>query len=365
MSAFERNEALPETLLGLLERYSPTGHEAAAVEYLLERMRMTGYTHTFRDEAGNAVGVRGEGPGQILLLGHIDTVPGQILVHSEVVTDPESGLPITRLYGRGAVDAKGPLACFVDAAAALGTIPGWQVVVIGAVAEEGDSTGARYIVGRYRPVYTIIGEPSRWNRITLGYKGSAWARLTCRRALAHSASQAESASEAAFAAWQKLLRLAKDLNEGRSKNFEQVQLSLRGLSSGGDGFEEWAAIQVGARLPPGLPPTDWYARLAQALPGEQVEPLGFPAPAFQAEKNTPLARAFLAAIRQQQGQPGYVLKSGTADINIVAPVWGCPAVAYGPGDSSLDHTPHEHIVVEEYHQAVEALRQVLRQLTGI
>ena len=59
------------------------------------------------DGAGNAVGMIGDGPREIVLLGHIDTVPGAIPVRIE------DGV----LYGRGAVDAKGPLATFVCAAA--------------------------------------------------------------------------------------------------------------------------------------------------------------------------------------------------------------------------------------------------------
>jgi LysW-gamma-L-lysine carboxypeptidase len=47
-------------------------------------------------------------------------------------------------------------------------------------------------------------------------------------------------------------------------------------------------------------------------------------------------------------------------MNIVGPAWGCPIVAYGPGDSSLDHTPEEHIEWGEYHKAIEVLAQVLR-----
>jgi LysW-gamma-L-lysine carboxypeptidase len=35
-------------------------------------------------------------------------------------------------------------------------------------------------------------------------------------------------------------------------------------------------------------------------------------------------------------------------------------VAYGPGDSSLDHTPHEHILISEYQRAVKILAQVLQ-----
>ncbi|MEJ5225703.1 MAG: M20/M25/M40 family metallo-hydrolase, partial [Anaerolineales bacterium] len=117
---------IPETLLGLVSHYSPSGQEQAAVAWLVERMRHLGFTRAFADEAGNAVGVMGRGPRQVVLLGHIDTVPGEIPVH---VSDH-------LLFGRGAVDAKGPLACFVDAVARVGAAEGWQFVVIGAVEEE-------------------------------------------------------------------------------------------------------------------------------------------------------------------------------------------------------------------------------------
>ena len=85
-------------------------------------------------------------------------------------------------------------------------------------------------------------------------------------------------------------------------------------------------------------------------------------PAYRAEKNTPLVRAFLAAIRKFQGTPGFTMKSGTSDMNLVAPAWQCPAVAYGPGNSDLDHTPEEHILVSEYQRAIQILTEVLRTL---
>ncbi|HEY2981455.1 MAG TPA: M20/M25/M40 family metallo-hydrolase, partial [Anaerolineales bacterium] len=79
-------------------------------------------------------------------------------------------------------------------------------------------------------------------------------------------------------------------------------------------------------------------------------------------KNTPLVRAFLSAIRAHGGTPSFVYKTGTSDLNIVAPIWKCPALVYGPGNSSLDHTPEEHISVEEYLKAVEVLRDSLIKL---
>ena len=88
-----------ELLRGLLTRYSPTGREAGAAIYLVEGMQRLGFD-AWVDPAGNAVGTRGEGPREIVLLGHIDTVPGRIRVAQRAGA----------LYGRGAVDAKGPLA---------------------------------------------------------------------------------------------------------------------------------------------------------------------------------------------------------------------------------------------------------------
>jgi len=37
-------------------------------------------------------------------------------------------------------------------------------------------------------------------------------------------------------------------------------------------------------------------------------------------------------------------------------------VAFGPGDSSLDHTPDEHVEIEEYRRAVDVLESVLRAI---
>jgi LysW-gamma-L-lysine carboxypeptidase len=49
-------------------------------------------------------------------------------------------------------------------------------------------------------------------------------------------------------------------------------------------------------------------------------------------------------------------------MNVLAPHWRCPVVAYGPGDSALDHTPHEHISLQEYLGAIDVLTRVLHLL---
>lgn len=335
-------------LEGLLKIYSPTHSEAEAVQYLVTQMKALGY-ETQIDEVGNAVGVMGDGPAEVILLGHIDTVPGFIEVTHEG----------DMLRGRGAVDAKGPLACFAVAGALAGKVLGRKITVIGAVGEEGDSRGAKYAVGKYHPAMLIIGEPSGWERVTLGYKGSAWYEFTSKRALAHTSAQDQSACEAAVSFWNQLTAQAAAMNADRPKMFDQVLPTLREMQSGSDGFVEWAQLKFGLRLPPGLSVEALTGLITEAAKPDQVELLDG-VPAYRAEKNTPLVRSFLAAIRAEGGDPGFTVKSGTSDMNLVAPVWNCPTVAYGPGDSALDHTPEEHILISEYQRAARILANVLR-----
>ena len=341
-----------ETLVGLVSQYSPSGQEHNAVEWLVARMKVLAYDEAFIDDAGNAVGVMGSGGKQLVLLGHIDTVPGEIQVEQ---CDH-------LLYGRGTVDAKGPLASFVDAVAKVGRRDGWQFIVIGAIEEERDSDGARYIVDQYKPDFAIIGEPNQWDRVALGYKGSAWADVTIKRAQAHTASGEVTSAEAAVNAWLQIKAYVDSFNTDKQKAFDKLLLTLRGMDSGSDDFEQWARLKVGVRLPVEITPASWYETLKEIVGEADVERVGYAVPAWGCEKNTKLVRSFLSGIRFQGGEPRFVYKTGTADLNIVAPVWKCPAVVYGPGDSNLDHTPKEHIDLEDYQKAVDVLSNVLSSL---
>ncbi len=82
-------------------------------------MRAAGYDRAFVDDAGNAVGELGDPSASrtIVLLGHIDTVPGNIPVRIEAAKAQKAICCI----GRGSVDAKGPLATFVAGAARFGS----------------------------------------------------------------------------------------------------------------------------------------------------------------------------------------------------------------------------------------------------
>jgi LysW-gamma-L-lysine carboxypeptidase len=237
------------------------------------------------------------------------------------------------------------------------------LIVIGAVEEESDSRGAWHVVRQYRPDLAIIGEPSGWNRVAIGYRGSLWFEYSTRRAMSHTASNNKSACEAAVDFWNRLQAYCDQYNVTRARVFEQLSPTLRAMRSRNDGFEETAFMQIGVRLPLGISIEQWWKTLDGLRGDDDIFTVGAPVPAYRADKNTPLVRAFLAAIRAQGEQPGFVLKSGTADMNTVGPIWNCPSVAYGPGDSNLDHTPQEHLWLTEYHKAVTVLIHTLRSLS--
>ena len=337
----------------LVSIYSPSGQEAQAVRTLVDWMRAHGFQATV-DAAGNAVGARGaaDAPHTLLLLGHIDTVPGEIPVRLE------NGC----LYGRGSVDAKGSLCAFAEATARAAIPPGWRVIVIGAVDEEADSRGAYYVREQMQPTWCIIGEPSGASRITLGYKGHMRLNYCLTRPLAHSARPEPSVGELGVRLWQGLQAWAEGHNQGKERVFDQISLHLAAINTHDDGLHETLQMEINFRLPPGVFPDDARAALAALADPSASWETSSAERAYCASKQTPLVRALLAAIRAQGEQPGFVLKSGTSDMNVVGEVWPCPIVAYGPGDSTLDHTPHEHLSLAEYWQAVRTLQHLIEHL---
>jgi LysW-gamma-L-lysine carboxypeptidase len=220
------------------------------------------------------------------------------------------------------------------------------------------------VVDRYQPEFAIIGEPSQWNRLTLGYKGSAWAEISIRRKMAHPAAQGQNAPEVAVDFWNSVQAWTSSFNLGRERVFDQITSTLGGFDSSDNGFYHTARLRIGGRLPVDLAPDAWYDQLERLAAGmnAEIHPTGYPISAYRSDRRSPLVRAFLGGIRSAGGKPGFVVKTGTADLNIVAPIWGCSAVAYGPGDSKLDHTPDEHLGLEDYHRAVIVLQEVLKRL---
>jgi LysW-gamma-L-lysine carboxypeptidase len=179
-------------------------------------------------------------------------------------------------------------------------------------------------------------------------------------------------------------------NHGCDRAFDQLTPSLRRfITSTSDDMIECADVQIAWRLPLGVDMPAmvndliaWSANHLGAVP-PSCDPLAVVAGTpvtltghrtsfelrfkgaempWRGDRQNGLVRSFLRAIRavDQSVQPGFLVKTGTSDMNVVGPVWHCPIVAYGPGDSALDHTPHEHLSLDEYWRAINVLESAIR-----
>ena len=115
-----------QLLTNLLGIYSPSGKEEVISEFLVEEMTTLGFK-VRKDAIGNVIGEIGDGEPTILLCGHMDTVAGHIPLRVEK----------GKIYARGAVDAKGPLAAMITAAAEVTQDPEFQA----------NPTGTRHLCG--------------------------------------------------------------------------------------------------------------------------------------------------------------------------------------------------------------------------
>ena len=345
-----------EFIHGLVAIKSLSGEEGEAAAYSVSAMQGLGYDEAFVDAAGNAVGIRanvkeGEVSREIVCLGHIDTVPGEIPVRIE------DGV----LHGRGSVDAKGSFATFVMAGAQAELPEGTRLVVIGATEEESaTSKGARYAVNQYAPDWCIIGEPSNWDAVTLGYKGRVLIDYVGRVEMSHTAGEALGAAEMGIAWLNRVMAHVEAYNEDKTKLFDQLLPSIRTIRTESDGLTNSIYIKLGIRLPVNFDVDGYEVKVREWAAGSDHDLTFYGVEqAYQSTRKTDLARTFHRVMLKRGLRPRYKLKTGTSDMNVVAPIWNCPTVAYGPGDSALDHTPHEHLILDDYLKAIEILTAVL------
>ncbi len=348
-----------------MERYSPSGEEDEVGYFLSSRMAELGFA-VKRDIVGNVIGEHGEGSPRVLLCGHMDTVPPELPVRLE------DGV----LYGRGTVDAKGPLAALVMAASGL-VEEGHHgsLVVVGAVDEEGMNAGVENLIQEGVDAdFAIFGEPTNVDTITVGYKGGLLLRVDCETETGHSSAPwlYENSIEKAMEIWNLVssLRLPEENLESR---FHSISYCLRRIQGGGKGSVVPSSCQalIEARIPPSLSVDRLSAELLSLIDAysddnpdvnvyaeivDHTEP-------YLSDKRSPLVRALSRSIWRNRGaKVGLINKTGTGDMNIFGRATGTPTVTYGPGNPHLDHTPHECIGIQDYLDSITVLKGALADL---
>jgi len=356
-------------LTNLLGIYSPSGKEQEIASFLAEEMKKLGFQVGI-DSIGNVIGVVGEGEPTIFLCGHMDTVAGHLPLRVEE----------DKIYARGAVDAKGPLAAMVMAAAEVAKEPSFsgKVLLASVVEEEATSRGVRHMITQgIQADYAIFGEPSGAENITIGYKGQIQLKVTCKTQTGHSSTPwlYENALEKTYELWMQIKNSYPPLEKAESP-FNAITACLTKVSGGRATsvipFESEMYIDI--RVPPQftskqvlddtLKVIEQYKAAnpkvtVKATKEDSVEP-------FEVNKSSPLVRALSSSVRKVLNKPATLLrKTGTGDMNILGKAMNLPIVTYGPGDSHLDHTLDEHIVISEYLASIQVYKETLLKLSEL
>ncbi|MFF5563878.1 M20/M25/M40 family metallo-hydrolase [Streptomyces sp. NPDC012623] len=373
--------AEPSADLALLSRAvqipSTSYDEHEVVRYLVRWCQERGI-EARADEAGNLVAERGDGPRTLLLLGHADTVPFNWPVRWEPAggsaeADASAGAvaaagttgPATDadadaerdavLHGRGSVDAKASLVAFLEVLADTPVPDGWRLRVVGAVEEEvSSSKGAFHARDHYPADAVVVGEPSGSGALTLGYYGLFKLRVTATVRSGHSAGfQALSAPD-------HLTDSLARIREAVLKEADEALSAIIDLSCSAGTESQSATAILNFRVPPMADLDTLRTVAAKAVDDDVTITFLRATPGYAGGRSTPLAKAFNRALNRRGISPRFLLKKGTSDMNTLATTWrGVPMVAYGPGDSALDHTAEEHIGAAEYRQGRAVLRDAV------
>lgn len=343
---------------------NPPGDEQDVAQLVAGILRREDIPFEFQEVAPNRPNViarlqGSNGTPRLLLNAHTDTVPLGDLSRWSV--DPLAAeIRDGKLYGRGANDDKGGLACMVMAAVALkrANVPlRGDLIVTAVVGEETGGLGTQHLLDTgFEADMAIVGEWSSPSRVALGYRGRIEFELITYGKAAH-ASRPSTGRNAIDMMTDWVLPAIKNLRLDYTPDefFMVREPTLNvGTIEGGtktNVVAELCQATVDMRLMPGQRTHDVIMQIERALDelrrthetlsvelrvGGTIEP-------FLTSPDEELVQALSRSIEQVTGTlPAYFGKSGTCDANLLVHRIGIPAVVYGPGNPS-SHGPDEYL----------------------
>ena len=304
----------------------------------------------------NVVARGGEGAGPVLLLnGHLDTVG------VEGMPDPFSGnVREGRLYGRGAADMKGGVACILAAAARLAAeeVRGGLIVALTADEEHASLGMEALVASGIRADAAVVCEPTSL-AVMPAHKGFLWIDARVQGRAAHG-SRPESGVDAIAHAGHLLVafeaeaaRLVRDTDHPLLGPASIHAGTISGGSSPSV-YPDRCEVVFERRTLPGETAAEVMreaeAVLARARRGcpeldGRVEPGLFRA-GTEVPVASPLVQGLLAAC-DRAGVPGTVAGMSAWVDACFLNQSGIPAVCFGPGSIAQAHTNEEWIATSE------------------
>lgn len=318
----------------LLAIQSTTGNEGGAVDFVSRWLVARGWNVTLQEVTRGRANVwASRSGGGVTFSTHLDTVPPYLPPRLEG----------SRLFGRGASDAKGIAAAMMVAADRLVGAGEKQVELLFVVGEEKGSDGARAAnnLGS-KSRYLINGEPTE-SKLASGAKGSLRATIRTRGREAHSAYPhlGKSAIEPLI----ELLPTLRKLPLPSDPVLGETTVNIGTIKGGTEAniIPAHAEAEIMFRLVTDVAPikkmiSDWAKGHADVEFGSHIP-----------------AQKFATVPGFETGPVAY-----TSDIPLLSN-WGEPFL-FGPGSIHVAHTPDEYIDVEELRASVDSYERLARTL---
>jgi len=310
--------------------------------------------------------LKGDGKTTLHFNGHYDVVPPG----AGWKTDPFKPVIVNgKLYGRGASDMKGGIVSILTAIKALVEsgieISGTLEVSMTPDEEIGGMCGANYMLETEltKPDYCIIAEPSGYDRVWIGHKGSLWGEIVVYGKTAHASTPwlGVNAFEKMVKLANKLIEQLKPKVESKVTKYEtdvpegkRATIVLGSIVKGGvkiNVVPDKVIFQFDRRV---LPEEDFENVIKEVE--EVIEEAKKEDPELKAEfkvlfeakpaaisPQSKLALAMKEAVREVIGrEPRLTLSTGFLDARFFVEK-GIETLTYGPGDLSQAHVANEYI----------------------
>ena len=371
---------LVELLQALVRIPSPNPHgdTRAIAQFIAQTMTDAGCTviscaPETKPEAVSVIATLGQGDPVIMLHAHIDTVPIAADEAQHWSVDPYAAvIKDGRVYGKGSVDDKAPLAAMMQTlinAAQRGGLHGTLVLVAAAEEEVGGQLGTRWLADNgHLPQadFIIVGEQTH-NRVATAHKGvmRATVRTTGKSVHATNPDRGINAITAMARAVLALEAYHKRLAE-RVHPLVGVPTCNVGVIHGGstaNAVPDSCVIILDRRMIPGEDPADVQREMQAVIAGVDVSPAHISigdflvSNWFDSTVNSSLAQTFLTcvetALHIDPTPIGYLPGS---DAKHLTGVQRGEMIIFGPGSYEVAHAFDEYVELE----ALEVTQQILQ-----
>ncbi len=363
------NEEAVDFLKKCIELYSPSGQEKEFSKFLADYLKDHNFKVRF-DKIGNLIGEKGSGKPVLLLISHMDTIPGELPI---IIKDG-------KLHGRGAVDCKSSLAAMIYSICKydFDQTNGNKVVFAGIVREEDSLIGIEeFIKSDIQPDFAIFGEPTKANQICIGYKGRLCIGYRALSQTGHAASawQYVNAIDVCLEIWKMIKGVCWQLTEAycpknqTTKYYYQVIPTLTVISGGEltNCVPSECIIHVDIRFPSIIKSEILLKEIRKSvLSFKEVyqnqckidfqvqESISSLIEGFEVKGDEIIIGALRWAIFNTLKEKSKIIKkTGTTFINAIGLHYKIPSITYGPGDPKLEHTKNEYIDLDEFSKCID------------